>query len=378
MTARWAILTGEYPPQPGGVADYTRQVALGLAAAGDEVNIFAPPYEKGHEPDYPRFKIFRLPDHFGPRGLFALEHILARIQVDRLLIQYVPHAFGAKAMNLMFASWVAARACRFAPVWVMFHEVVFPFGWWPPRHVILGAVTRVMARLVAGAADRLFSSTAAWGPLINRLCPRAKTVEWLPIPSNIPDNPGIAHVRAATGTVIGHFGTYGPATADLLNDSLVPLLNRFDRTALLLGRGAVAFREQFSARHPELAGRLIALGDLPPNELAAHIRNCDVLLQPFIDGISSRRTSAMAGLANGVPLVSNLGSLSEPLWMEAQGVQVASTPNCDALAAATEAVLALADEPRAEMGRKAAVLYRKWFSLDRTLAALRASSESQR
>ena len=30
----WAILTGEYPPQPGGVSDYTLQVCRGLAAAG--------------------------------------------------------------------------------------------------------------------------------------------------------------------------------------------------------------------------------------------------------------------------------------------------------------------------------------------------------
>src|SRR5207248_6476969 len=27
----WHVLTGEYPPQPGGVSDYTRQVARGLA-----------------------------------------------------------------------------------------------------------------------------------------------------------------------------------------------------------------------------------------------------------------------------------------------------------------------------------------------------------
>src|ERR1700722_6618645 len=100
MTTRWAILTGEYPPQPGGVADYTRQVALGLALANDEVSVYAPQHNKGDELDNPRLKIVRLPDNFGPRGLAALDRILSRKQVDRLLIQYVPHAFGAKGMNL--------------------------------------------------------------------------------------------------------------------------------------------------------------------------------------------------------------------------------------------------------------------------------------
>jgi len=44
---RWAILTGEYPPQPGGVSDYTRLVAEGLAVGGDEVHVWAP--EVGEE-----------------------------------------------------------------------------------------------------------------------------------------------------------------------------------------------------------------------------------------------------------------------------------------------------------------------------------------
>ena len=41
MTTRWAILTGEYPPQFGGVSDYTRNVATGLVAAGDVVTVYA-------------------------------------------------------------------------------------------------------------------------------------------------------------------------------------------------------------------------------------------------------------------------------------------------------------------------------------------------
>jgi len=38
----WAIITGEYPPQAGGVSDYTRIVAEALVAAGDEVHVWTP------------------------------------------------------------------------------------------------------------------------------------------------------------------------------------------------------------------------------------------------------------------------------------------------------------------------------------------------
>jgi hypothetical protein len=325
----------------------------------------------GKEIDHPGIGIVRLRDHFGPRSLASLDRTFSAAKVDRLLIQYVPHAFGWKAMNLPFAAWVASRARRLVPVWVMFHEVAFPIRWRPPTHAILAAVNRVMARLIAGAAERVFSSISAWGPLIHRLCPRAKPVEWLPIPSNVPDDPAIAAVRSAPGTVIGHFGTYGPTTAELLEPTLVALLSSPDRNVALLGRGGIGFLNRFLARYPHLSGRMVALGELQPKELAARMRGCDVMLQPFIDGISSRRTSAMAGLANGVPLISNLGELSEPLWAAVGCIGLARSPCPVELSNAAEAVLSMRPEQRSAMGRQAMALYCDKFGIDHTIASLR-------
>src|SRR5579862_6625194 len=38
----WHIITPEYPPQTGGVSDYTRLVAEGLAEKGDVVHVWCP------------------------------------------------------------------------------------------------------------------------------------------------------------------------------------------------------------------------------------------------------------------------------------------------------------------------------------------------
>ena len=62
------ILTGEYPPQSGGVSDYTRLVVEGLAAVGDEVAVYARPQAIGPETATPGVQVFRLPDRFGLRG----------------------------------------------------------------------------------------------------------------------------------------------------------------------------------------------------------------------------------------------------------------------------------------------------------------------
>jgi len=377
---RWAILTGEYPPQAGGVSDYTRLVAEGLAAVGDEVALYAPPQVIGPDSASLAVRVRRLPDWFGPRGLAWLDRELVRCRPDRVLIQYVPHAFGLKAMNLPFAAWVAARAKRVAPVWVMFHEVAFPFVRRPLRHNVLAIVNRVMARAIAGAADRVLVSIPNWGQLLSQVCPQARPAEWLPVPCNVATaaNPGAVaaarsrHAPEPLAPLVGHFGTFGRMITDLLEPAIVGLL-RTDPLArvLLIGRGSERYRILIGTSHPDLAGRVAGTGELPSVEVAAHLRACDLLLQPYPDGVSARRTSVMAGLANQVPVVTNLGALSEPLWAMSKGVAVVPGPDPAALTAATVDVLALSPESRLALGARGAELYFSEFTLERIIARLR-------
>jgi glycosyltransferase involved in cell wall biosynthesis len=377
---RWAVLTGEYPPQPGGVSDYTRLVAVGLAAGGDEVAVFCPSNAGGADPIDPGVTVCRLPDHFGPRGLFRLERILgSRPAPDRILIQYVPHAFGFKAMNVPFAAWVASRASCYAPVWVMFHEVAFPFSWRPPAHTVLGAATWLMARLVAGAADRILVSVPAWVPTLRRICPQSKKPQWVPVPCNVAttaDPTATAEVRRRyignDVALIGHFGTFAPHVAAIFEPAAARILTDSPKARMLLiGRGSDQFQRSIVQSHSELADRVASTGGLPETDVAAHLRACDLLLQPSIDGVSTRRGSVMAALANGVPVVTNLGHASEPLWTEGTGVIAVKSPDANAVAAAALQILALPPSARAEMGLQAASLYQSRFSLRHTLEQLR-------
>ena len=99
----------------------------------------------------------------------------------------------------------------------------------PLRHQLLGAVNRYMARLLVRSASRVFTSTPQWGALIAEIASAPVPYEWTPVPSNLPTHVDAERVRAVrdrflasgSGTVlIGHFGTYGGATTDLLLGSL--------------------------------------------------------------------------------------------------------------------------------------------------------------
>jgi len=54
------------------------------------------------------------------------------------------------------------------------------------------------------------------------------------------------------------------------------------------------------------------LGWLPREDTSAVLRALDLAAAPFADGLTLRRTSAMAALAHGIPLVSSNGSLADP------------------------------------------------------------------
>jgi glycosyltransferase involved in cell wall biosynthesis len=162
--------------------------------------------------------------------------------------------------------------------------------------------------------------------------------------------------------------------AELLEAAVTALLHRGTGTVVrLLGAGGERFRARLVARDPALAGRLEAPGTLAPTALSAAIAGCDLMLQPFPDGVSSRRTSAMAAIAHGVALATTVGRLSEPLWEESGAVALAPADDPGALTATTARLL----EDRAERCRLAAAgeaLSRRCFALERTIESLRSGS----
>jgi glycosyltransferase involved in cell wall biosynthesis len=373
--ACWHLISGEYPPQLGGVSDYTRMVARGLAAVGDCVQVWAPGAARPLARD-PGVEVHPLPDHFGPHSLAILSRGLAR--EGEMLVQYVPHAFGFKAMNLPFCAWLLMR--RREAVTVVFHEVAFPLRRRQPlRHNVLGVVTRVMALMVARSARRIFVTVPGCIRLLQPMVSARLAIGWLPVPSTIPvidDREGIRAVRlryafADGGLLIGHFGTYGEWISNMLLASLPAVLGEYPQAvALLMGANSEKFRAVMLREYPQLAARFHATGPLAASDTSRHIAACDLMVQPYQDGISGRRTSAMAGLSHGRPVVTTRGEATEALWSESGAVAMAEAG--DAAEFAKVAGMMLGGEARreylAEAGRR---LYQQQFDLRHTIAALR-------
>lgn len=375
MTA-WHIVTCEYPPAVGGVADYARLVADGLTAAGDEVHVWCPATAGIAGSDGGRARVHPVLGHAGPSDLRALDGGLDAVPGPRrLLVQWVPHGYGYRSMNVGFCAWVWRRARRGDTVDIMVHEPYLAFGEGSWRQDGAALVHRLMTMMLIRAASRVWVSIPTWA---ERWRPfslgKHVSFEWLPIPSTLPSPSGdaVGHTRhrlAPAGPLVGHLGTYGAPIRQALTASLPALLAADPRaTVALLGDGGPAFRDSLLQAHPALAARVVAPGRQPGSTLAEHVAACDVLVQPYPDGVSSRRTSAMAGLALGVPVVTNAGPMTEPVWAERQAVSMVD----DAHGWVTAVTGLLDDAPaRAQMAAHGRALYADRFDVARTIGALR-------
>jgi hypothetical protein len=309
-------------------------------------------------------------------SLAELSRQVDQLGPARILVQYVPHAFGMRAMNVPLCLWLNARASRHA-IWMMFHEVSYPFEPRQPlRHQLLAGMNRIMAMLVASASERIFVSIPRWQGLLVNLGIDRRKIETLPIPSNLPvqvDAGQVAKARQAASAgaevLVGHFGTYGTHIVTMLDRVVPALLRSCSCRLLLLGRNSDRFAQRICAIDPAFCSRITATGALGAEDLAANVAACDLLVQVYPDGISGRRGTTMAGLALGVPLVSNLGALSEDFWRYSGAVALADAP--DPTLIVSQALRLLADEPlRRVLGCRGRELYAQRFDIEHTIDTL--------
>jgi glycosyltransferase involved in cell wall biosynthesis len=368
----WHLLTPEYPPGCGGVGDYTALLAAGLAGAGDRVHVWYPASTIGAvEGSDTGVIVHQLPDRFGRRSRAALAAALAA-DPGVLVAQYVPGAFGARGLNVPFCRWLARLRRAGADIRIMFHEPFFYFGLARPWRNLHAVVQRAMAAILLRAGTRVYYSTETWTRLLAPYGPQA-AVEVLPIPSTIPVNVPIELIAQAWtqrrgSFVIGHFGTYGDHVGSELREILPALVRRLpDARVLLIGSGGESFAK---ALPPGVRDRVDATGRLSGADAAAALRACDLIVQPYPDGVTTRRTSVMAALATAVPVLTTDGPLTEPVW--AQTSAVALAPAGDATVfVETAAGLAADRAARTALGARGRALYDGQFALGVTIARMR-------
>lgn len=384
----WHLITCEYAPRIGGVADHTRLIALGLAAEGDRVCVWCPAAEGGVPDADGGVTVRRELGSLRPSDLRRAGRALNEFGAPRrLLVQWVPHGYGYRSMNVWFCVWLWARSVlRGDEVTLVVHEPFLAFGEGSRRQDAVALVHRLMTMVLLSSARRVWTTIPEWEECwrpyaLGRRVPFGR----LPVSSTTPvtasaEEAAATHALYATAgsLLVGHFGTYGRHVSRSLARLVTRLLSvTGDGCAvLLIGQGSEALLEELWGTHPRLANRVHATGTLAPKALSRHLAACDLLVQPYPDGVSARRTSVMAGLAHGLAVVTTKGRLTEGLWQESGAVALAPAGDDDALLDEVRRLLA-SPESRARLGEAARKLYRERFDISHTVATLRGAADER-
>ncbi len=346
---RVGLITGEYPPLPGGVGDFSAQLAAALAAHGAEVQVLTDA-RCAAAPPIPGVTVHPLVRRWGWGALplaraWALRH---GVTVANVQYQAAAYALGAPIHFIFDALTV--------PGVVTFHDLRIPYLF-PKAGGLRVAAINHLARTAHAV---IVTDPADEAELRRRGIPRP--IQHIPIGSNIAPAPPPGYDRAAWRAqhgvaegewLLGYFGFLNHSKGgDTLIEALARLVQAGHPAKLALIGGQAGASDptdaQFGAQVAEriarhgLEPRLIRTGYLDPAGVSAWLLACDVLTLPYRDGVSLRRGSLMAALAHGCAVVSTHAHPLNPHLRD--GDTLCLTPPADP-AALADMVAALCADP---------------------------------
>jgi hypothetical protein len=280
-------------------------------------------------------------------------------ECDAALLHYNPFSWARWG----FAPWLApalarARLGRPAlPLGVVVHERYVPVG--GLRATLVGLWQRAQFRAVLSTATVAFGSTDPWTARM-----RGETrapVSRIPICSNIPDaRMRRESMRAELGLTssslcVATFGNRHPTRLTGHIESAVRALADAGLAVTLLNLGS----EPPTFPGAQRLVRVVAPGRLDAARLAEYMACADLYLAAFSDGVSTRRTTVMAALQHGLPIVGTDGHLTGP-GMRGAADAITLTPASDeATFAAAAVALAHDSATRSRQGAAARRLYER-------------------
>lgn len=357
---RLALLCGQYPPVIDGIGDYSWYLSDALASRGHDVTVFTSHGPKLKPPE--GVAIVPCFDPNRPATIKMLPVVLKNEPAfDWLIVQYNPFSFGPRGLNpwLIPALVSVKRSTQLA---VMFHETCVPF--WPWKFTAMRLWQYPQLFVQSFVAQRVFVSTERWTGELRRCNPKV-ICHHLPVGSNLPFcSLTKKEARALLNLprdslLLGMFGSaHESKMPDWVGSAACAVYKRFPQTSVLyIGQDGQRVREACTGTP------YLDMGPMPALEAAAAIRAMDLLLAPFMDGISTRRTSAISALQHGVPICSTISKWSDQIFWEWQspGLGLSDPSNVEGF---IRSVLSVAEEAieNAELGHNLRELYDARFA----------------
>ncbi len=367
---RVLLLSAEYPPDTGGVGDYSRRLGQALIEQGALVQVAT--IQDGHlwlrDPCERRpASALRPVSRRRPWSWLCWQDVIAALEAVQPQVVHIQYQTGAYGMHpaINFLPWRLHALTPRPAIAVTFHDLLEPYLF--PK---AGRLRRYVNLRLARDCDGLVCTNGADAETLGRQVdtPHCR----IPIGSNIPRLPPASfdrlnwrrtHGLDPDSFLIVFFGLMSASKGlDTLLAALDHLPTGLDWRLVIVGgnartaydqRTAAALRRQIECA--AWARRVSITGDLSEPDVSGWLLAADALALPFRDGASYRRGSLLAALSHGCAVVSTTPVAvhgDEPV-LEAGRHLLAVEPGDSRGLAAMLAQLATAPEQAAALGANA-------------------------
>ncbi len=377
------------PASPGrfdGVGDYSFWLARYLQS---HLPTFLVTTQKGGQKvsDGPRVPHLVLSQTASPEGgwnqLWRSRHVSPFLESDVVLLQYVPQMYVPTRDVGWLLLWLSyARLRQGKKVIVTAHEYDIPWSLSMSR-----ILARVMLNLLMGAlgtlAEKVVVTYGHSQRKLSRLLFRRKKISIIPVGSNIPLSVVSEKGEATTDqeqrtlgngqrterhprpTILTIFGQPAGMDRRLLSSLGVWVLeNRLPVRIQWIGRPREDILDLWLSQCG-LPLEFLEVYEGQPTEIVSWLLQAsDLFLAPLVDGVSTRRTTVIAALGHGLPIVGTDGPCTDSQLRAAHAFLLSQCGDAETFVKNVD--LLFHDEPLRKLMRRAARdLFTRFFTWER-------------
>jgi polysaccharide biosynthesis protein PslF len=329
---RIALVSGSWPPIKCGVGDFTHRLAVELARQGEQVSTITDQLARdGGSPGIDLQPVVR---HWGPSALPSLLSAINQSAPDVVNLHYPTLHYSR--LSLIDLLPTAVRCFLKTPVVTTIHE-----------YTTFRSLGRARVEWLARTSTALIVPDQANRRQLQAALPgRAERIHYIPLgPAIDVQLPGDfsreawrrAHAIPPDVLVIVFFGFISPSKGV---ETLLPAFAQLPESVnarLYLVADREPSAPQYADYHHLVAEEFNTLaqrypvewtGYLPSQSVSTYLAAADLAVLPFVDGASMRRTTLLAAIAHGLPVLSTGDRPPCP------GVHVVPAGNAAALAQA--------------------------------------------